>query len=43
MRVKFVRHGETDLNNPVRRMQGISDYDFENRGIKNGEMKEFVF
>lgn len=37
MKVKFVRHGETDLNNPVRRMQGISDYDLNANGIKQAE------
>lgn len=37
MKVKFVRHGETNLNNPVRRMQGISDYDLNVNGIKQAE------
>ena len=37
MKVKFVRHGETNLNNPVRRMQGISDYDLNTNGIKQAE------
>jgi len=37
MKVKFVRHGETDLNKPVRRMQGISDYDLNQNGIKQAE------
>jgi len=37
MIVKFVRHGETDLNYPVRRMQGISDYDLNSNGIKQAE------
>ena len=37
MKVKFVRHGETDLNYPVRRMQGISDYDLNTNGIKQAE------
>ena len=33
MRVKFVRHGQTDLNSPIRKMQGISDYDLNKNGI----------
>lgn len=37
MKVKFVRHGETDLNNPVRRMQGISNYDLNMNGIRQAE------
>ena len=37
MIVKFIRHGETDLNNPVRRMQGISNYDINENGIKQAE------
>ena len=37
MKIKFVRHGETDLNYPVRRMQGISDYDLNINGIKQAE------
>ena len=37
MKIKFVRHGETDLNYPVRRMQGISDYDLNSNGIKQAE------
>lgn len=37
MKVKFVRHGETDLNSPVKRMQGISDYDLNINGIKQAE------
>ena len=37
MKVKFVRHGETDLNYPVKRMQGISDYDLNINGIKQAE------
>lgn len=37
MIVKFVRHGETDLNSPVRRMQGISNYDINENGIKQAE------
>lgn len=37
MKVKFVRHGETDLNYPVRRMQGVSDYDLNTNGIKQAE------
>jgi len=34
MKVKFVRHGQTDLNSPIRRMQGISDYDLNINGIE---------
>ena len=37
MRVKFVRHGQTDLNSPIRKMQGISDYDLNKNGIKQAE------
>lgn len=37
MKVKFVRHGETDLNRPIRRMQGVSDYDLNENGIKQAE------
>lgn len=37
MIVKFVRHGETNLNSPVRRMQGISNYDINENGIKQAE------
>lgn len=37
MKVKFVRHGETDLNKPVRRMQGISNYDLNQNGIRQAE------
>ena len=37
MIVKFVRHGETDLNSSVRRMQGISNYDINENGIKQAE------
>ena len=37
MIVKFVRHGETDLNSPERRMQGVSDYDINENGIKQAE------
>ena len=37
MIVKFVRHGETDLNRPIRRMQGISNYDLNENGIKQAE------
>jgi len=37
MKVKFVRHGQTDLNEPVRRMQGISNYDLNETGIKQAE------
>lgn len=38
MIVKFVRHGETDLNSPVRKMQGISNYDLNANGIKQAEI-----
>lgn len=38
MKVKFVRHGETDLNEPVRRMQGISNYDLNINGIRQAEI-----
>lgn len=37
MIVKFVRHGETDLNRPIRKMQGVSDYDLNENGIKQAE------
>lgn len=37
MKVKFVRHGETDLNRPIRRMQGVSNYDLNENGIKQAE------
>ena len=37
MKITFVRHGETDLNYPVRRMQGVSDYDLNINGIKQAE------
>ena len=37
MVVKFVRHGETDLNSPIRRMQGISDFDLNANGIKQAQ------
>lgn len=37
MKIKFVRHGETNLNYPERRMQGISDYDLNINGIKQAE------
>ena len=37
MKVKFVRHGETDLNRPIRKMQGVSDYDLNENGIKQAE------
>ena len=33
MRILFVRHGQTDLNNP-RRMQGISDAELNDTGKK---------
>ena len=33
MKIRFVRHGETDLNKPIRRMQGISNYDLNENGI----------
>ena len=39
MKVKFVRHGETDLNKPIRRMQGISNYDLNENGIKKSDIK----
>ena len=38
MKVKFVRHGETDLNRPIRRMQGISNYDLNMNGIRQAEL-----
>ena len=38
MKIKFVRHGETDLNKPIRRMQGISNYDLNINGIKQAEI-----
>ena len=37
MKVKFVRHGQTDLNSPVKRMQGISNYDLNENGIRQAE------
>ena len=37
MKIKFVRHGQTDLNSPIRKMQGISDYDLNSNGIKQAE------
>ena len=37
MNVKFVRHGETDLNKPIKRMQGISNYDLNDNGIKQAQ------
>ena len=37
MKIKFVRHGETDLNKPIRKMQGISNYDLNENGIKQAE------
>lgn len=37
MKVKFVRHGQTDLNSPIRKMQGISDYDLNSNGIEQAE------
>ena len=37
MKVKFVRHGETDLNRPIRKMQGISNYDLNENGIRQAE------
>lgn len=37
MKIKFVRHGETDLNSPIRRIQGISDYDLNANGIKQAK------
>ena len=45
MKVKFVRHGETDLNRPIRRMQGISNYDLNMNGIlfKAFEASHFSF
>ena len=38
MKVKFIRHGETDLNKPIRRMQGISNYDLNMNGIRQAEL-----
>lgn len=35
MIVKFVRHGETDLNKPIRKMQGISNYDLNEKEVQN--------
>ena len=37
MKLYLVRHGETDLNSPVRKMQGISNYDINANGIKQAE------
>lgn len=37
MKVKFVRHGETNLNKPIRKMQGISNYDLNQNGIMQAE------
>lgn len=38
MVIKFVRHGETDLNSPIRRMQGISNYDINENRIKQADL-----
>ena len=37
MKILFVRHGETNLNNP-RRMQGISDNELNENGIKQANI-----
>ncbi len=37
MKILFVRHGQTDLNNP-RRMQGISDLELNEIGINQAEI-----
>ena len=37
MLLKFVRHGETNLNSPIKRMQGQSDNDINENGIKQEE------
>lgn len=37
MKVNFVRHGETDLNKPIRKMQGVSNYDLNENGVKQAE------
>ena len=37
MKILFVRHGQTDLNNP-RRMQGISDLELNEIGISQAEV-----
>ncbi len=37
MKILFVRHGQTDLNNP-RRMQGISDLELNEIGINQAEV-----
>ena len=37
MLIKFVRHGETNLNSPIKRMQGQSDNDINENGIKQAE------
>ena len=37
MKVTFVRHGETDLNRPIRKMQGITNYDLNENGIKQAQ------
>ena len=38
MKVTFVRHGETDLNRPIRKMQGITNYDLNENGIKQAQI-----
>ena len=38
MIVKFIRHGETDLNSPIRKMQGISDYDLNINGVNQAQI-----
>lgn len=37
MKITFVRHGETDLNRPIRQMQGITNYDLNENGIKQAQ------
>ncbi len=37
MIVKVVRHGETDLNQPIKKMQGISNYDLNENGIEQAK------
>ena len=37
MKITFVRHGETDLNRPIRKMQGITNYDLNENGIKQAQ------
>ena len=37
MKIYLVRHGETNLNSPIRRMQGSSNISLNDNGIKQAE------